>query len=237
MAHLEPDRLVLLALDQEQADEVESGHVGSCAVCREELAAMRALAGVARETQGVRDLPRPPERLWDAVAAQAFGAREGTPGAAGGTVAVLATRRRRLSTGVRMALVGAAAMLLGIVGTVAVIRLAAQPAPRVVAVADLAPLAPAAAGASGRAELLDTGRGTQLRVTLHGMPPPDGYYEVWLYDGTSRMIGLGDVGSGSEPTLVSVPETADPSVFRVVDISAQRLGQQEHGQSMLQGSW
>jgi anti-sigma-K factor RskA len=232
VAHLDPDRLVLLALDEEQADEAENGHVGSCAVCHEDLAAMRAVAGLARETEGVRELPRPPERVWEAIAAQTLGATAG----AARTADVLPLRRRRLPTGVRMALVGAAAMLLGIAGTVAVIRLV-QPAPRVVAVATLTPQAPAAAGASGRAELLDTGRGTQLRVTLHGMPAPDGYYEVWLYDGTSRMIGLGDVGSGSGSTVVNVPGTADTDVFRVVDISAQRLGQQEHGRSMLQGSW
>jgi hypothetical protein len=49
------------------------------------------------------------------------------------------------------------------------------------------------------------------------------------------MIGLGDAGSGNGSVTVSVPASAGVDDFPIVDISAQRLGQQEHGQSMLQG--
>jgi hypothetical protein len=67
--HLDPDRLVLLALDEAASDAVESGHVGDCAACRAEIDALREVAAISAETQEVRDLPAPPEAVWQRIAA------------------------------------------------------------------------------------------------------------------------------------------------------------------------
>jgi hypothetical protein len=104
---------------------------------------------------------------------------------------------------------------------------------RVIAQAELVAQAAAPAGAHGSASIVDTGHGLQLRVTVTGMPAPAGYYTVWVYDGRSVMIPLGSPGSAP----LNLPAAADDlNVFRIVDVSAQDLGQQQHGRSMLQGT-
>ena len=71
-----------------------------------------------------------------------------------------------------------------------------------------------------------------MRLSLSGMPAATGYCTVWLYDGGTVMIPIGSPG----PAPLNVPAAAsDLTRFRVVDISAQELGQQQHGISMLQG--
>jgi hypothetical protein len=102
----------------------------------------------------------------------------------------------------------------------------------VVAQADLLPQAAAPGTAHGTATIVDTGHGLQMRLSLSGMPAATGYYTVWLYDGGTVMIPIGSPG----PAPLNVPAAAsDLTRFRVVDISAQQLGQQQHGTSMLQG--
>jgi hypothetical protein len=222
---LDPDLLVLAALENDPADGVH-GHLTSCAQCRAEVESLRQVADLGRQTHGLTDLPPAPEHVWQAIAAEALGA---PPAAAPAKPARIAAWWRSW----RVGLVAATAAVIAIVGTLFVTQGPRTPsAPRVIATAQLTVQDPAAAGASGRAELLDSG---QLRITLTGMPRPSGYYEVWLYDGGQRMIGLGDAGPGNGSVTVSVPVTANLDDFRIVDISAQELGQQEHGQSMLQG--
>jgi hypothetical protein len=103
---------------------------------------------------------------------------------------------------------------------------------RVVAQADLLPSAAAPKDAHGTATIVDTGHGLQLRLALTGMPTPSGYYTVWLYDGRTVMVPIGSPG----PAPLNVPAAAgDLDQFRIVDVSVQQLGQQEHGTSMLQG--
>jgi hypothetical protein len=68
---------------------------------------------------------------------------------------------------------------------------------------------------------------------MTGMPTPTGYYTVWLFDGGSVMIPVGSPGNAP----LNIPAAAtDLGRFHIIDISAQQLGQQEHGTSMLQGS-
>ncbi|NUR26362.1 MAG: anti-sigma factor [Catenulispora sp.] len=216
--------MVLVALEGRLADDV-ADHLRTCAACRTEVDANRAVAGIAREAASVENLPPAPERVWQAIAGEVFDRPQ--------TLTLTRPARRawwRQWIGWRTGLVGALAASIAVVITLVAVR--GPQAPAVVASATLAVQNPAAADATGRAELLSTG---QLRVTLTGMPQPDGYYEVWLYDGHDRMIGLGDAGSGNQTVLIRVPASANAADFPIVDISAQHLGQQEHGQSMLQG--
>jgi hypothetical protein len=78
--HLEPDRLVLLALGEDLLDDGMTDHLLECEICRRELDDLRTVAGVARRTQEVRELPAPPPRVWSGIAQ----ATAGTPKTAAG---------------------------------------------------------------------------------------------------------------------------------------------------------
>ncbi|MCX5069616.1 anti-sigma factor [Micromonospora lupini] len=78
MQHLEHERLVFLALGESDADDGESTHLDTCAHCRTELTALRQVAGLGVETQGLGDLPDPPDHIWQGIAAE-IGAAEAVP--------------------------------------------------------------------------------------------------------------------------------------------------------------
>ncbi|WP_430500396.1 anti-sigma factor [Micromonospora trifolii] len=77
MQHLDHDRLVFLALGESEADDGESTHLGTCALCRAEVATLRQVAGLGTETQGLADLPDPPEHVWQGIEAQVRAAEAG----------------------------------------------------------------------------------------------------------------------------------------------------------------
>jgi Anti-sigma-K factor rskA len=226
VTHLDPDRLVLIAIGEQRPDHGEDRHLATCDVCREELTSTGTVSDLARYGEDLLDLPRPSAGLWDRVAAEAL---------AEPRVAPVSTRpaRRRPRPRLRLALVAALALVLGIAGTAAVNRLVGGDHARVVARADLLPKPAAPPGAHGTVQVVDTGHGLQLRLTMTGMPTPTGYYTVWLFDGGSVMIPVGSPGTAP----LNVPAAAtDLGRFHIVDVSAQQLGQQEHGTSMLQGT-
>ncbi|SCE67035.1 anti-sigma factor [Micromonospora mirobrigensis] len=70
MQHLDHERLVFLALGESDADHGETGHLDTCAQCRDELAGLRHVAGLGADTQGLADLPDPPEHLWRNIVAE-----------------------------------------------------------------------------------------------------------------------------------------------------------------------
>jgi anti-sigma-K factor RskA len=236
--HLDPDRLVLIALGEQDPSASESEHLqGSehlrgCAACGAELDATRATVAVGRETQHVRDLPDPPDDMWARIAEAAFAAPAPPNGRAGRdemparSASPGARSRRRL-------MVAAAAVVLLIAAVGVTITWATRRTPeRIVAEADLVAQPAAPTAAKGRATIVDTGHGLQLRLSMSGMPTAGGYYAVWLYDGRTVMIPLGSPGEAP----LNVPATADDLTrFSIVDVSAQQLGQQQHGTSMLQG--
>ena len=236
MTHLDPDRLVLIAIGEQRPDHGEDRHLATCDVCREELTSTGTVSDLARYGEDLLDLPRPSAGLWDRVAAEAFAEpRITTHALAEPRVAPVSTRpaRRRPRPRLRLALVAALALVLGIAGTAAVNRLVGGDHARVVARADLLPKPAAPPGAHGTVQVVDTGHGLQLRLTMTGMPTPTGYYTVWLYDGDTVMVPIGSPGAAP---LNVPPAASDLTKFQVVDISAQQLGQQEHGTSMLQGT-
>ena len=143
--------------------------------------------------------------------------------------------------GLRLALVAFVAAALGVLGTIAASdilrRPAAAPAERVVANAELAPLPDAPGRAGGDARIVDTGHGRELRLTVHGMPAPRGFYEIWLYDPRGgSMVSMGNLGPTGSAAL-PVPASIDLGRYTIVDVSAEELnGDPAHGQSMLRGT-
>jgi hypothetical protein len=243
MTHLDPDRLVLIALGEQTADQTEEQHLVTCDACRGDLSTTHTVAGIARHSEDLNDLPAASAGLWQRVAAEAFAEpapakrpqsnRRPAPTRPANRPAnrPAGPKEGRWARS-RLLLVAAAALVLGIASTVGVTRLVSDRA-KVVAEADLAPQAAAPAGAHGTVTVIDTGQGLQLRVSMTGMPTAAGYYTVWLFDGGSVMIPIGSPGGAA----LNVPATAaDLTRYHIVDISLQRLGQQEHGTSMLQGT-
>jgi len=243
--HLDPDRLVLIALGEQDPSPSETEHLHSCDSCGADLDATRATVAVGRQSQQVQDLPDPSEEIWTRIAGAAFAA----PSSDNGRAHQNQTRPRRRWTAVprrvgsprgtqgtrgrwRLALTAAAAALLVAAVGVAVAWSGNRTTERVVAEADLVAQPAAPTAAKGRATIVDTGHGLQMRIAMSGMPTPTGYYTVWLYDGRTVMIPIGSPGSAP----LNVPAAADDLArFSIVDISAQQLGQQQHGTSMLQG--
>ncbi|MGW5723660.1 anti-sigma factor domain-containing protein [Amycolatopsis sp. NPDC003865] len=239
MTHPDPDRLALLALDEQPPAPAEAAHLDSCPGCRDEVESLRAVVDLGRESCEETSLPPVPEAVWDRIAADT-GQPSRTPSddhtapVVPLAPAIGRPARRRFGRGARYAAVAAAAAAIGVAATAIVVT--AGESERVVAEAQLNRQAPAPAGASGRVRIVDAGEGTlRLKVQLTGMPAPAGLYEIWLFDGSTTMIPLG-VTAGSEAD-VAVPANVTWNRFPVVDISAQQLGQQEHGVSMLQGTF
>jgi hypothetical protein len=102
--------------------------------------------------------------------------------------------------------------------------------------ADLGEMPGGPVGAGGSAEVVCGDEGPALRVRTDALPPPTGYYEVWLYSPTSDiMIGIGTLGADGDGSF-TLPAGVDLEDFRVVDVSHQHLnGDPSHDQSVLQG--
>jgi hypothetical protein len=76
---LEPERLVLLALGEGTLDQRETGHLDTCGRCRTEMDELRDVAGLGRQTQRLRELPPPPEHVWQRIRAELASSDRGTP--------------------------------------------------------------------------------------------------------------------------------------------------------------
>ena len=247
MSHLDPDRLVMLALSESTAADDEAVHLADCAGCRTEIDALKHVAGLGAETRSLRDLPPPPDRVWAGIAADV--AHAGPAGHAPLRLPAAETptrRTRRPRTARRWpvaVLSAAAAAVLAVVGTVAVTRIVDRPVdPVVTAKAALAPLATAPATARGDAWVLAD---DELRVDVSNLPLSTGYYEVWLIDpdsdGLMKSIGSlpnrTDVTDRTDVTL-PIPPGTDLNRYRLVDISAEpHDGKPTHsGDSLLRGT-
>ena len=230
MQHLDPDRLVLLALAESTTDEAEAVHLAGCAECRTELDALKHVADLGAETQDLADLPRPPDRVWSAIAA----ATTSKPS----SVRALAPDNRKRPRWLAPVLSAAAAAILAVAGTVAVIRLA-DAAPSVTAKAALAPLPAAPPNARGDARVLANG---ELGIDVSHLPLTTGYYEVWLIDpdNTKKMVSIGNLPdrSNNPDVVLPIPPGTDLNTYRLVDVSAEAHdGNSAHsGKSLLRGT-
>jgi hypothetical protein len=242
--HMDPDRLVILALGESSEDSDESAHLAGCEHCRTEIDAIRHIADVSAETQGLTALPPPPDRVWQNIAAEVARSRPETPVTAAPATTppvvrdlTVARSRRRVPRRLPLLLTAAAAAILGIAGTVTVIRLDDRPpAVAVTARASLAPLQGAPANAAGNARVL---AGAGLHIHASDLPLTTGHYEVWLIDpdDTTKMVQLGSLNAAADVTLPIAP-TVDLNRYRLVDVSAESNdGNSAHsGKSLLRGT-
>lgn len=239
MQHLEPDRLVLLALSEEQQELSESDHLQECAACRHEMEALRGVADIGSQLQDLRDLPSPPEHLWRAIEAGiAPEPQPATPPMA--PVTDLTTRRRARRPRPRWLLpviTAAAAAVLAVAGTVGIGRLVSRPAAeQVTARATLSPLPTVPTDAGGDVRVLADG---QIRIDVRNLPLTTGFHEVWLIDpdDTKKMVALGNLPDRNDAVL-PVPPGTDLNMYRLVDVSDEpHDGDAAHsGRSLLRGT-
>jgi hypothetical protein len=230
VSHLEPDRLVLLALGE--ADQDPSAHLASCELCRAEVADLRTVAGLGRESQDLTQLPAPPERVW-------AGITEGLG------LPVPMEKPPKRPTWALTVVAAALAAVVGIVVTFSLVR-APHTSPSACGPrTTLTPLPAAPQGVRAEACLVTSDGERKLRVTASGMPAPqNGFYEVWLIDRTSlgdpahlRMATLGNMSRQASEDF-TVPPNVDVARYDVVDISAEpNDGNAAHsGDSLLRGT-
>jgi anti-sigma-K factor RskA len=235
--HLDPDRLVLLALSEGVEELAELDHLEHCGVCRHEMQALRDTAGIGSQTAELRDLPAPPEHLWQAIEAEIrTTAKPAEPPA---PVIGIAEHRARRSRPRWLApvIAAAAAAVLAVTGTVGVERLTGRaPVERVTARATLAPLDTVPPGASGEVRVSADGL---LRIDVRNMPLTSGFHEVWLLDPDSpgKMVAVGNL-PGNAKAVLTVPPGTDLNRYRLVDVSDEpHDGDATHsGKSLLRGT-
>jgi hypothetical protein len=228
--HLDPDRLVLLALSETPADTDESVHLAECPGCSAEIDELRHVAELGAETQGLRALPPPPERVWAGIEAAT-------------TAPVRRLPQPRARSWRLPVLAAAAAAVFAIAGTVVVQQFTDRPATPddITAKASLDRLGGAPVTAEGGAQVLG---GDRLRLNVRNLPLTNGYYEVWLIDpdDTKKMMAMGNLSgaalSGAADVVLPLPPGADLNRYRLVDVSAETYdGDAAHsGKSLLRGT-
>ncbi|QLQ39676.1 anti-sigma factor [Micromonospora robiginosa] len=254
MQHLDHDRLVFLALGESEAADGESTHLATCAHCRGELETLQHVAGLGAGTQGLTELPDPPEHVWQGIMAEIRAAEElptlngrrppldgdavGDP-AGRPVVATRSRRGRRWPRWASTAVTATAAAVIGVAGTAVVLGAGGDepaPQPTVLASAPLAAFGSTPKDASGDARVLGD---NQLHLHVANLPSVPGYYEVWLIDPkTMEMFSVGTLSNGSGDALLPIPHNVDLSTFTVVDISAEQYDNntRHSGDSLLRGT-
>lgn len=213
MQHVDPDRLPLLALDDDfAAADDERAHLAECPTCLAEYRAFRDVIELGKEA-GPDDLqpPPPPLRVWQAIEAETRVERRTTT----------TTAPRRL----RYLLLAAVACVLGVVlGAGAALgwqalRPSKSPAEMVAASSGLEPVGNG--GGTGDARLLRDGDRYTLEIDVRDLPLTNGFYEAWMFvPGTTRMQAMGAVRPG-EVARFPLPSGLDPAGWRGIDISAE----------------
>ncbi|WP_249999076.1 anti-sigma factor [Actinoplanes sp. M2I2] len=238
MQHLDPDRLVVLALSEEPGPS-ESDHLDDCPGCRGDLATLRDVADLGAEGQDLRGLPTPPEHVWQAIEAEIAPdvARAAAPAGVTELAGHRARPRRPRPRWLTPLLAAAAAAVVAVAGTVAVDRIAGRaPVEQVEARATLTPLATVPADASGSVRVLSGGR---MQIDVRNLPLTTGFHEVWLIDpdDLSKMVALGNLADQPD-VLLPVPPGTDLNRYRLVDVSDEpHDGDATHsGRSLLRGT-
>ncbi len=227
MQHLDPDRLVLLALSERTEEPGDTDHLAQCTVCRDEVDSLRLVAELGAEGQDLGDLPPAPERIWQRIEADI----------APPVVDLAEVRRRSRPRWLVPVLAAAAAAVLAVAGTVVVDRFARQVTDdRVTAQATLAPLATVPATASGSVRVLSDG---DMRIEVRNLPLTTGFHEVWLIDpdDPAKMVAIGNLSDRPDAVL-PVPPGIDMNRYRLVDVSDEpHDGDAAHsGRSLLRGT-
>jgi Anti-sigma-K factor rskA len=246
--HVDDETLALLALGEPVGEAADLDHVATCPRCSQEVAALRGVVDLARESGPEPHLVAPAPQVWDRVAAEldlgerAHAAARGeltartadpAPGAADATVTPLAPRRRL--RGAWLAAAAAAGLVVGGAGATAWSQLRADPS-TVVASAVLEPLPGWTPGGTAEVRTARDGSRT-LVVDLDDAPAGEGFLEVWLLKpDVSGLVSLGTLdGTSGEFAL---PPGLDLAEFPVVDVSDEPLdGEPAHsGVSVARGA-
>jgi anti-sigma-K factor RskA len=235
--HLDPDRLVLLALSEELEKPTELDHLEHCAGCRHEVRALRDVAEIGSQTAELRDLPAPPEHLWQTIEAGVAAGR--APAGPAATVTDLTRHRARRARPRWLVpvLAAAAAAAIAVAGTAGFDRFADRgPATQVTARATLAPLETVPTSAGGEVQMFSDG---QLRIDVRNLPLTSGFHEVWLLDPDTpgKMVAVGNL-PGTTEAVLTVPAGTDLTRYRLVDVSDEpHDGDATHsGKSLLRGT-
>jgi anti-sigma-K factor RskA len=238
--HPTEDDLTLLALG-EPVPHV-AAHVSDCTVCDGEVRALRATVDTARRSD-MLELAPPPPAVWQRIAdelgidgaarAAGAGGTAGEPAVARPDDVVVPLRRTpwRRPLAAAVAVLAAAAALTGVL---AAVRGPAPETPTQVA----APLQALPGTVASGEFVLATGPGERsLAVDTAGLPPVDGFYEVWLLDlAQDRLVALGVLDERGRGRL-TVPDGVRVEDYREVDVSVEPDdGDPAHsGQSVLRG--
>lgn len=224
MPHLHQDDLMLAAFGEQPETVTAAQHLTTCARCRSEVQTFTHLVAVGRQTDQVRDLPPPPQRVWAAIEAQT-----------GLRPKPLNRPIVQKAPWLKVAVAAAVAAVLAAVGTWAALRPDQPTRPTVIASAQLAAFGNTPAQARGTAEVLASGR---LEVDVTNLPPTaGGYYEVWLIDPvTSHMFSIGVLGADQQAAF-ALPPNVDVARYSLVDVSAEQFDNQpaHSGNSLLRG--
>lgn len=234
MSHIDPERLALLAMGESILSSGETEHLGDCAVCVDDLAALRHAALAGRATLDVGELESPPEAVWQRIVAEVglgtAPARMTEP-----PLADPPARHRRRTAWRALALAAAVAVVAAAgLGTWAVVQQSASPTE--VAEASLSPF-PSHGAAEGSATVEEHADGSlSVNVRLSADAAADTYREVWLITAdASALVSLG-VLDGESATF-AVPSGVDLRDYVLVDVSQEPVdGDPSHsGDSIVRG--
>lgn len=221
MSHVDPDLLALIALGESAATDDDLAHIAECPECAATIRELSEVSAVGRSTTDIGVLVRPSDRVWDAIAAE-----------------VQAAEIRPRSSGRRWLLVGAAAVVVGVLAVGGVFGWNAlhPSSPSTLASATLRAL-PAWDGASGSALVVKLADGErQVRVRLAVQSTNTDFHEVWLMTADLKhLVSLGVV-AGQTASFV-VPAGVDLARYDVVDISDEPHDGNPHhsGNSIVRG--
>ncbi|GAC1511248.1 MAG: hypothetical protein NVS1B16_02020 [Pseudarthrobacter sp.] len=227
MPHLDPERLSLLALYDDWADDDGRDHLGSCPSCSADHTALRRVVTAVKTAPDASSLEVPGPQVWagihrelglsQAVQEDPLAAPAEQPTTPRQPTARAARRRtpawwQRPGTW----LAAAAATLLVAGATLWTLNQAPQPLAR----ADLTPLAQYSATGSARVvRASDGSRRLEVKVSKD---EAKGYQEVWLMAADhSRLVSLGVMNSDSG--TFEVPASLQLADFPIVDVSDEPL--------------
>ncbi|GAC1598898.1 MAG: hypothetical protein NVS3B6_07670 [Pseudarthrobacter sp.] len=227
MPHLDPERLSLLALYDDWADDDGRDHLGNCPSCSADHTALRRVVTAVKTAPDASSLEVPGPQVWAGIhrklglsqalqedplaapAEQPTMPRQPTARAARGRTAAWWQR-----PGTWLAAAAAALLVAG--ATLWTLNQAPQPLAR----ADLTPLAQYSATGSARVvRASDGSRRLEVKVSKD---EAKGYQEVWLMAvDHSRLVSLGVMNSDSG--TFEVPASLQLADFPIVDVSDEPL--------------
>jgi len=237
MTHVPDEVLAALALGQTDVPPSDREHVRTCPECNAGLAQLRRVEQLLADSSA-QPAELPDGRLWERIAAATAPAPHGaTPPAAVATPSSPGTEQPRPATRLRRRwqLLAAGVCLLAGIGLGRLVWGPGEPAPQVVSSVQLSALD--GSQTLGRADLLEEGGTTELRVSTAAMPSTPGYVEVWLLnDDGQRMLSLGVLDATK--AVFAVPPSALAQGYRIVDLSREHYDNdaRHSGDSIMRGT-